>query len=288
MEALQLLLRITLVIFMVGNLFDMGLRLDLRQALRGLRDLRFVLTTLLWGFVLLPALAFGLSRWMPIAHPYATGLLLVGMAPCAPFLPPMVDRARGDLGYTAAFMLLVEVAIVLYMPLTVPWMIPGLSADPWTIARPLLLFLLLPMSAGIVLRHRLAALADRLHPWVKRITGIDTLLMLVLCVVVYGSGFLSLVGSYAIGAQLLFFSAASVLPYVFGAGLPQGQRIVLSLGMTTRSLGASFAPLFSVPDADQRALAMVALAVLMQAAFSFAAATLYARRGGANSAGAHA
>ena len=44
---LETILKITLVLFMVGNLLDLGLRLDLKVALRGFRDFRFMgLTTL--------------------------------------------------------------------------------------------------------------------------------------------------------------------------------------------------------------------------------------------------
>ena len=70
--------------------------------------------SLLWGFILLPGLAISspwLSRWTP---PIAIGLVLLAMAPCAPFLPPMVDKAGGDRDYTAAFMLLASVATVVY------------------------------------------------------------------------------------------------------------------------------------------------------------------------------
>lgn len=278
MDALKHLLSITLAIFMIGNMLDMGLRLDARKALDDLRDLRFLLASLLWGFVALPALAWGLAHLLPLQHPYATGLVLLGMAPCAPFLPPMVDKARGDLGYTAAFMLLSVLVIVAYMPLAVPWFVADLSASAWTIAKPLVLFLLVPLALGLWIRRHSQSRAERLHPIVKKFTTIDTLLMLVLCVVVYGEGFLSLIGSYVIGAQLLFFIAATVLPYVLDFGLPRGQRVVLSLGLATRNLGAAFAPLLAVPNADQRAVVVVALGVLMQASFAFGAATFYARR----------
>lgn len=57
----------------------------------------------------------------------------------------------------------------------------------------------------------------------------------------------------------------------------RGLRTVLSLGMATRNLGAAFALLFAVPGFDQRATVMVALGVLMQAAFPFGATTMYRR-----------
>ena len=271
-------LQISLVLFMVGNLLDMGLLLKLREAIAALRDVRFVTLSLLWGFILLPGLAYLLTVMIPLDAPLAIGLVLLAMAPCAPFLPPMVDRARGDRDYTAAFMLLASVATVVYMPLAVPVLVKGFSAGAWTIAKPLLFFLLAPLAIGTAIQLRSASVASKLQPIVKKVTGIDTLLMLVLCVVIYGKAFLGLAGSYAIGVQILLFSVAAVGPYLLSFGLPRGQKIVLSLGMCTRNVGAALAPLFAVPDVDQRAIVMVSFGVLMQAAFSFAAASYFGRR----------
>jgi BASS family bile acid:Na+ symporter len=278
MKTLDLPLKISLVLFMVGNLLDMGLRLKLQEAIGALRNVRFVTQCLLWGFILLPGLAYLLTVVVPLEAPYAIGLLLLGLAPCAPFLPPMVDKAHGDIGHTAAFMLLTSVATVAYMPLAVPLLVKGFSAGAWTIAKPLLFFLLVPLAIGMAIQFRSASVASKLQPIVKKATGIDTLVMLVLCVVIYGKAFLGLVGSYAIGAQILFFSVASVGPYLLSFGLPRGQKIVLSLGMCTRNIGAALAPLFAVPYVDQRAIVMVSFGVLMQAAFAIATASYFGRR----------
>lgn len=61
---------------------------------------------------------------------------------------------------------------------------------------------------------------------------------------------------------------------------------MLSLGTCTRDVGAALAPLFAVPDVDQRAIVMVSFGVLMQAAFAFAAASHFGRRGKIAEAGA--
>ena len=263
---------------MVGNLLDMGLRLKLQEALGGLRNVRFVVLSGLWGFVLCPALAYLLTKLLPLEQPYAIGLVLLGMTPCAPFLPMMVDKARGDLAYAAAFMLLASVVTVIYMPLAVPVIVKGLTADAWTIARPLLFFLMVPLAIGMAIQRASAPVAAGLQPIVKKTTGIATLVMLVLCVVVYGKGFIGAVGTYAIGAQILFFSVATAASYGLSFGLPQPQKSVLALGMSTRNLGAAFAPLFAIADVDQRAIVMVALGVPMQTIFSLLAARWFARR----------
>ena len=90
-ETLNNLLKITVVIFMAGNLLELGLRLNLTEALRGLRDVRFVTLSVLWAFVLCPGLAYGLTLVIPLTPPYAMGLILLGLAPCAPLLPMMAD-----------------------------------------------------------------------------------------------------------------------------------------------------------------------------------------------------
>ena len=276
-ETLQILLKLSLVIFMVGNLLDMGLRLKLREALGGLRNVNFVVQSVLWGFVLCPALAWLLTKIIPLDPPYAMGMILLGMTPCAPFLPMMVEKARGNLAYSAAFMLLASVVTVVYMPLAVPVMVEGLTADAWTIAKPLLFYIILPLAIGMAIQRASAPLAARLQPTIKKTTGIDTILMLVLCLVVYGKEFIGAMGTYAFGTQILFFSAATAAAYALSFGLPQAQKSVLALGMSTRNIGAAIAPLFAIPDVDQRAIVMVVIGVPMQTIASLLAARWFAR-----------
>jgi BASS family bile acid:Na+ symporter len=280
-ETLNTLLKISLVIFMAGNLLDMGLRLRLGTALVGLRDVRFVLLSLLWCFVLGPAIAWGLTRVIPLEPAYAMGLILIGLAPCAPFLPMMVDRARGDMGYAASFMLLAAVGMVVTMPFTVPLLVEGLSVSAWMIAKPLLGVVLVPLVIGMVVLRRAPTFADRVQPIVKKITGIATIVMLGLCIVVYGRAFFGSAGSYATLTQVIFYATVTAGAYLLALGLPQNRKSVLALGVCTRNLGAAFAPLFAVAGVDERAIVMVALGVPLQTIAAFIAARAFGARAGA-------
>jgi len=276
-DLLMPLLKIALVIFMAGNLLDMGLRLDPRDALRGLRNVRFVAYTLIWGFVIGPALAIAITRVLPLDHPYAIGLILMGMAPSAPFLPMIVSKANGDLGYTVAFMLLTAVGTVLFMPFAVPVMIEGLTVSAWAIAKPLLLIIFLPLAAGMAVLRLTRTGATTIQPIVKKLTGLATLATGVLCVVVYGEGLLGLPGTYALASQLIFFFVLTAFSYWLGFGLPHEQKIVLSAGMATRNLGAALAPLFAIADIDQRAIVMVVLGLPVMVVFALLAAKWFGR-----------
>jgi len=258
---LGFLFKFTLAIFMMASLLEMGLRLNLQDAFRGLRNVRFVTYTLVWSFVLVPALAYGITRVIPLQAPFAIGLVLLGMAPCAPFVPGLVDKAKGDLGFTAAFMLLASVGTVVCMPFTVPLLTKGLSASAWAIAKPLLLVVLLPMAVGVIIRRQADAFASKLLPLAKKLAGVFGLLWAVLCLIIYGKGLLGLAGEFALASELLFFGVIFLGTYWLGFGLPYEQKIVLSVGVTTRNLGACLTPLLSVPDMDQRATLMIVLAL---------------------------
>jgi BASS family bile acid:Na+ symporter len=279
-EALMILLKITIVIFMAGNLLDLGLRMNLKAALRGLRDARFVALSVLWAFVLCPALAWGLTKVVPLTEPYAMGLILLGLAPCAPLLPMMVDKAHADLNYAASFMLLASAGTVFYMPLMVPLMVKGLTVGAWAIAKPMLFLVLIPLVIGVAIQSRRSATASRIQPFVKKATGLDTLIMLVLIVIVYGNGFIGSIGSYAIGTQLVFLSVITTVSYALGFGMPQRKKSVVSLGISTRNCGAAMAPLFVAQGVDQSAIVMVSLGIPMMVIVSLIAARLFAARSG--------
>jgi bile acid:Na+ symporter, BASS family len=276
-NTLTLLFKVSLAIFMAGNLLDMGLRLSLPGAIRGLRNPRFVAYTLVWSFVLCPALAYGITLVIPLDPPYAVGLLLLGMAPCAPFVPMLVEKAKGDLGYTAAFMLLASVGTVVCMPFTVPLLTKGLSASPWAIAKPLLIVVLLPMAVGVIFRQQSDALAAKIQPVVKKLAGLAGLIWCLLCLIMYGKGLLGVMGELAVLSQVLLFGIICLGTYWLGFGLAHEQKIVLSVGVTTRNLGACLTPLLSVPDMDQRATLMLVLSLPIMVIVARLGAKIFAR-----------
>jgi bile acid:Na+ symporter, BASS family len=279
-ELLPILLKITIVIFMVGNLLELGLRLDLKKAMAGLRDVRFVTLSLLWAFVLCPALAYLLGGVLPLTEPYAMGLLLLGLAPCAPLLPGMVDKAHGDVNYAASFMLLASAGTVIYMPLAVPLLVKGLTVSAWTVAKPMLFLVVIPLVVGIAIQLRWSSTAAFIQPFVKKGTTVDTLLMLVLIVVIYGKGFVGAIGTWAILAQVLFFTVTIAASYALAFGVPPPRKSVLTLGLSTRNCGAALAPLFVAADVAPEATVMVTLGIPMMVLFSVIAARIFAARAG--------
>ncbi|MGC2043523.1 MAG: hypothetical protein WA669_06855 [Pseudolabrys sp.] len=275
-DILQKMLSVSLLIFMAGNLLEMGLKIGVNETLDALRDRRFLGLSILWAFVLCPALALMLTKIIPMEEPYAVGLIFLGMAPCAPFLPAVATKAGGDLAYVGVFMILTAAGTVIFMPLAIPVLVVGFTTDPWTIAKPLIFFIAMPFAVGIGMQAVAGPFAEKAHPIVKWITVIDTLIMLGLVLWIYAGDFISAIGTYAIGAQILFYALVAAGSYFFSGGLAYKRKSVLSLGVCTRNIGAAIAPLFAVAGTDRRAIAMCALAVPITVIMSYLAARLMA------------
>ncbi len=260
---------------MVGNLLAMGLQLRVSDAIVPLKSVRFVFATLIASFVFSPALAFAVTRVIPMERPYAIGILLLGLAPAAPFLPLAVKNAKGDLAAAAGLMLLASLGTIIVMPLGVPLIAPGMSASAWRIARPLLFLIFLPLAVGLGVKYRLPDTADWLYRYVKVITGVGTIVFLGVVLVLNFHGFIGAIGSRAFLAQLLFVPGLTVGGYWIGAGLPREQRSVMSLGICTRNIGAAAAIVGA--GGDQRIMVMLVIATIATVAVSFGAAAWFAR-----------
>ena len=275
---LETVMNVTIVIFMVGNLLEVGLRLNVTEAFAALRNARFVVFTLLWCFVLGPALAVLLTKVIPLAAPYALGLVLLGMAPCSPAIPVMMKKSGGSLAYMSAFMLLAYAGTVVLMPFMVPLLAMGFTADPVTIAKPLLLFIALPLVIGAVIRRVAEAVAEKAAPIVNKVTGLNTLILCAVLLWVYKSDIFSAVGTYAIGTQILCYTLLGFGSYLLGFGLSYDQKAPMTLGTCTRNVGPALATLMGVAGAPQGAITMCILAIFLGAILSgFAAAAVLKR-----------
>ena len=277
-ETLNTIQNITIVIFMVGNLLEVGLRLKVAEALAALRNVRFVVTTLLWCFVIGPALAVLLTKLVPMAGPYALGLLVLGMAPCSPAIPVMMKKSGGSLAYMSAVMLMAYAGTVVLMPLLVPWLATGFTADPWTIAKPLLFFIAMPLIIGAAIRRVAETFAEKAAPIVNKVTGLNTLILCAILLWVYRGEIFSAIGTYAIASQILYYALMGFASYLLAFGLSYDQKAPMVLGICTRNVGPALATLLGVANAPQGAITMCILAIFLGAILSgFAAAALLKR-----------
>ena len=173
MDLLNKAVPVAMLGFVVSSMLAMGLGLTIRQIIEPLRNARLVLLALLANFVLMPLGALALAKLLWLDNPFAVGLLVLGCAAGAPFLPKLAELAKGNLAFSVGTMVLLMVVTVGYLPLVMPLLLPGVTVDPWNIARSLLLLMLLPLAAGLALKARYEDLARRVKPvfdWISNVS----------------------------------------------------------------------------------------------------------------------
>jgi BASS family bile acid:Na+ symporter len=215
-----------------------GLGLRVRDIIAPLRHGRLVLLAVVANFVLAPAVAYGLTAALPLEEPYEIGLLLLGGAAGAPFLPKLAEAARGDVAFSVGLMLLLVVGSVGFMPIVLPRMIPGLAADPWPLLRPLLITMLVPLAAGVAVKGWLEPWAVRLRPVVAAVSNVSMLLAVLLLI---GLNFRSMLGTFGTGAvavAVVFVTTSLAMGYALGGPAPT-TRSVLGLGTGQRNVAAA-------------------------------------------------
>jgi BASS family bile acid:Na+ symporter len=130
------------------------------------------------------------------------------------------------------------VGSVAFMLLVLPLMIPGLSAEPWPILRPLLVTMLVPLGAGMAVRGGSERWAARLQPVLKVVSNVSMLLLLVLLIGLNFSAMLGTFGSGAVAVAVVFVSLATAAGYALGGPTPD-TRSVLALGTGQRNVAAA-------------------------------------------------
>ena len=279
-EFCQTIFNPLVVVFTVSNLASMGLQINIPPALKTMRNPKFLGLVLVWGWVVGPALGYLLTRVLPLAEPFATVVLLTSLAPCAPFLPPLVGKSRGDVDFAGAFIPLAAVGTVVFMPLLAPILIKGLTLSAWALAKPLVITVLIPLLIGAVIRTYAAPAASKLFPPVKVLAGLSSALTVLLCLLLYGQRMLDTAGSFALLSMTLFMVVMGLITYCFGFGLKQNQRSVMALGMGTRNIAAVFAGVFAIPNGDPRMAAMVVMWVVWSVILAFVAAPVFGKQAG--------
>ncbi len=280
MQFLQTTFGPLVFIFTVSNLAAMGLQVKVPEVVVALRNKKSLALIFVWGWVLGPAVGYLITKVLPLAEPYVVVVLLASLAPCAPFLQQMVGKARGDMGFAGAFIPLVAVGTVVLMPLMAPLLIKGVTISTWSLAKPLLLTILLPLVVGAVIRHYAGTAATKSFPAVKGLALLSTLLTILWCLVIYGRGMLNTAGSFALLSMTVFMVGMGLITYCFGFGMKQNQRSVMALGMGTRNVAAVLAAALAIPNADPGIVVMTIMWTLWSVVLAAIGAKMCSKQAG--------
>jgi len=130
---------------------------------------------ILSNFIVVPVLVIGLTALLPFDPQIKMAFAALALTAGAPFIPWLVSLAKGDLAYSGATVLLLTIGTWIVLPLALPVVLTalGTGATPsvWLLLWPMLLFMLLPLVAGVFIRNRYPRLAMEIGPWSSATRG---------------------------------------------------------------------------------------------------------------------
>jgi predicted Na+-dependent transporter len=269
------------LIFIITSMLGMGFSLTVPQILTPLKNRRLVIMSLVANFVLVPILALVIVRTIPLSEGIQIGLVLVGFAAGAPFLPKLVQVAKGDMAFTAGLMVLLMVITIAYLPIVLPFVLTGVQVNPWDIASSLVVLMLIPLAIALLIRARYAEVAKGLVHTMNMAANLSLAVMFIGYFVGYFDVTYGVLGTGGILVSILLVVGAVIIGYLLG-GTDKNDKKVLALGTGQRNLAAAFA----VASANFAANPEVLIEVMDVAVVGFIVLMIIAGEMGRRSAGA--
>jgi bile acid:Na+ symporter, BASS family len=277
MELLQKATPVAMLVFVLSSMLAMGLGLTVGEIVAPLRNARLVVLSLLVNFVLMPIVALALADLLRLDEPLGVGLLLLGAAAGAPFLPKLAQIAKGNLAFGVGLMVLLMVVTVGYLPLVLPVLLPGVSVNPAKIARSLFLLMLLPLAGALAVKARFAVAAARTKPVLDRVSNLSLMLLVLLITAANINNVLAVFGTHGILAGLLFIAVGFGIGWLLG-GPGMDTRWVLALGTAQRNIAAALV-VGSQSFSDPKVVVMVVVVAIVSLLVLMPLSRLLAKRG---------
>src|SRR5438445_10188273 len=261
MDSLNKLTTVAMLSFGISSMLAMGAGLTVVEIASSLRNRRLMISALLANFVLMPLGALVLAKLLWLDEPVGVGLLLLGCAAGAPFLPKLAELAKGNLAFAVGAMVLLMVVTVGYLPMVLPLLLPGVTVDPWQIARSLVLLMLLPLATGLALKAHYEGFATQAKRVLDWISNVSLILLVLLITAANIDKVLQVFGTFGILAGLLFIALGIGIGWLL-RGPDVDTKRVMALGTGQRNIGAALVVASQSFD-DPKVVVMVSLSRLL-------------------------
>ena len=237
-ELFLIIAQVSGLLGIVSSMLAMGLGLTVTQIVQPLKNVRLVVLALLANFVLVPLLAYGISLVIPLEDSLKIGLLVLAASAGAPFLVLEAQGAKANLALAVGLMTLLMVVSIFYLPLVLPLLLTGVDVDGWSIAKSLIVLMLIPLILGLLVKSSSPDTAQEWQPVMNKIGGLGILILLVVGLGLNVSNVISLIGTGGFLALLLFIIGSLLIGFAIG-GRDQGVRNVTGLGTAQRNVSAA-------------------------------------------------
>jgi BASS family bile acid:Na+ symporter len=207
------------------------------------RDWRTVARAGLANYVIVPAAAVALLLAFHAAPLVAAGFLIAAVCPGAPYGPPFTGMAKGNVALSVGLMMVLAASSAVLAPLLLRLLLPVVSGehpveiDAAKMVATLLGNQLLPLCAGLFIRHRWPMLAERLGKPARRLSLVLNVALLATILTVQFDTLIA-IPPRAFGGMTALVLAGLAAGWVLG-GSGRGDRAAMAMATAVRNVAVT-------------------------------------------------
>jgi bile acid:Na+ symporter, BASS family len=238
-QLLTALFNAGIVISVGATVLSLGMTFTVAQLLAPLRRRGLVVAMVALNAVVIPAIAWGVAKGLPINEAYVGGLVLATLgAGSAAGIKAAQLAKNADLALAVSIVVVLQLVNIVSVPIWAGQVVSGASLSAWDILKSLLLLVLIPLIVGLVVKVRYP---DRAAEWTGGLVKIANLALVVAIaagISVNWQTIVDLLGSWVLVASLLVIAIALALGVLLGGKNVQTRTTTgLVSGMRFGSLG---------------------------------------------------
>jgi BASS family bile acid:Na+ symporter len=259
---LQQFANLSVLIYIVSTMLSMGLNFFPKQFLEPLKDKKLILKSLAANFILLPIVTYIILQAIPLEQGLAIGLVLMAAGAGSPFMLKLVQFMKADMAFAVGLMLILSIVTLIYMPLVLSILLPGISINPISIAVSLLVLIFLPLIIGTSIKSRYNEIAKTIQPTFNQISNIFIFIVIILYLGLNYKDFLLVFGTGALIAVIIFVLTAFLIGYLLG-GPSKNTKSVLGMGTAIRNSSAAFVVAVTNFSSEYDVMAMIIVVYML-------------------------
>jgi predicted Na+-dependent transporter len=259
---LQQFANLSVLIYIVATMLSMGLKFFPKQFLEPLKDKKLILKSLAANFILLPVVTYIILQVIPLDQGLAIGLVLMAAGAGSPFMLKLVQFMKADMAFAVGLMLILSIVTLIYMPIVLSILLPGISVNPTSIAVSLLVLIFLPLIVGTIIKSRYGEIAKTIQPTFNQISNIFIFIVVILYLGLNYKDFLAVFGTGALIAAIIFVLAAFTIGYLLG-GPSKNTKSVLGMGTAIRNSSAAFVVAVTNFSSEYDVMAMIIVVYML-------------------------
>ena len=242
--SLDSLVKLVVTIAVFEMMVTVGLGVAVADVIAVARDGRLLARAILANYVCVPAATVVLLMMFDAQPMVAAGFLVLALCPGAPFGPPLAVLARVNMALSVGWMTILAVTSAIIAPaslyLLLPWITGTQAMTIDAVNRvmiTLILVQLLPLGAGLGVRHLRPGMADRMLGPALRLGKVLNAAAIVLVLAAYYQLLMEVRLKGLVGMLLLFMVSLAAGWLLGGRGVESQKTLALTTSLRNVGVG---------------------------------------------------